>query len=170
MKRRYLYALLFGLPGLFVAGIISIILFGALAGILWIYVFGDTRWPFHAEGLLSIVFVLTVLAIWIGSITLGYIVGKRRENDPVLNRKHVLISVGLTLMFLLLILFQQWSVGSLGPKSDAVLCSDFCTQHGYAGSGMPPVSSGERTCSCYDHSGNEVLIIPLDPINPEAPK
>ena len=169
MKRRYLYALLFGLPGLFVAGIISIVLFGTLAGILWIYVFGDTPWPSYAEGLLSVVFVLTVLAIWIGSLTLGYIVGKRREDDPVLNRNHVLISVGLTLMFLLLILFQQWSVGSLGPKSDTVLCSDFCTQHGYAGSGMPPVSSGERTCSCYDYSGTEVLIVPLDQINPQAP-
>ena len=170
MKKRYLYSLLFGIPGLFVAGIISIGMFGAIAGILWIYVFGDHPWPSYSEPLLSISFVLTVLTIWIASILLGFIVGKRLERDPLVNRNHVLISAGLTVMFLLLILFQQWSVGNLGPKSDSLLCSEFCVQHGYSGSGMPPETSGNRICSCYDNSGNEALRIPLDHIDPDAAK
>lgn len=167
MKKRYLYAMLFGIPGLFVAGMISIFLFGAFAGVLWIYVFGDNPWPPYAEQLLSIVFVLTVLALWIGSLVLGYVVGKRLEKDPALNRNHVLISAGLTTVFLLLILFQQWNVGNLGPKSDMVLCSEFCARHGYSGSGMPPQNTGDRICSCFDDAGNEALAVPLGGIAPD---
>jgi hypothetical protein len=170
MRKRYIYILLFGLPGLFVAGIISIVVFGALAGILWIYVFGDNPWPASAGTFITIVFVIVFMALWIGFIVLGYGVGRKLEGDPVLNRKHVFISLGLTLIFLLFILFQQWSVGNLGPESAGVLCSEFCIQHGYVGSGMPPEVSGDRTCSCYDESGNEALRIPLDHIDPGAPK
>ena len=162
--------MLFGIPGLFVAGIISIFLFGAFAGILWLYTFGDNPWPSYAEQLLSIFFVLTVLTLWIVSLALGYVVGKRLEKYPVLNRNHVLISAGLTALFLLLILFQQWSVGNLGPKSDTVLCSEFCARHGYSGSGMPPQSTGDRICSCFDDAGNERLTVPLDAIDREPSK
>lgn len=170
MKKRYLYVLLFGIPGLFVAGIVSILVFAGLAGVLWIYVFGDNAWPSYAETLLSTTFVLTILTIWIVSMVLGYIVGRRLENDPVLNRNHILVSAGLTALFLLLILFQQWNVGNLGSKSDTVLCSEFCARHGYTGSGMPPQDTGDRICSCYDDAGNEVLAVPLDTIDPVVPK
>lgn len=162
MPKRYLYSLLFGLPGLFVAGIISILLFGAVAGIFWIFIFGDNPWPPAAQMVISILFVIVFLALWIGFILLGYWFGKRLENDPALNRNHVLLSAGLTLLFILFILLYQWNVGNIGPNSDSVLCSDFCSQHGYSGSGMPPEASDNRLCSCYDASGNEGLTIPLD--------
>ena len=73
-------------------------------------------------------------------------------------------------MFVLLIVMQQLSVGNIGPKSDSVLCSDFCVQKGYAGSGMPPINSGDRSCSCFDSSGREVLKVPMDSIDPGASK
>ena len=165
MKKRYLYSLLFGIPGLFIAGLISILGFAALAGILWLYVFGDNPWPASSETIISALFVIVFGVLWIGLITLGYLVGRKLEPDPSLNRNHILISAGLTLMFILLMLFQQWSVGSLGPKSDSLLCSEFCTKHGYFGSGMPPQNSADRTCSCYDASGNEALIVPIDSIS-----
>lgn len=170
MKKRYIYSLLFGIPGLFVAGIIAIVLFGGLAGILWLYVFGDDPWPSYVEQLTSVVFVLVVLGIWIAFIVLGYVVGRRLEDDPGVNRSHVLISAGVTVMLLLLMFIQQWSVGILGPRSESVLCSDFCSQHGYSGSGMPPEDSGERICSCFDVTGNETLRISLDHLVPDALK
>ena len=170
MKKRYLYVFLLGIPGLFVAGIVSILLFGAFAGILWLYVFGDNPWPSYTEAILSILFILSVLTIWALSMVLGYIVGKRRENDPVLNKNHVLISGGLTVTFILLMVLQQWSVGNIGPKADTVLCSEFCARHGYSGSGMPPETFGDRICSCYDETGNEALAVPLDHIDPDTPK
>jgi hypothetical protein len=166
MKKRYIYSLLFGIPGLFVAGIVSILVFAAFAGILWLYVFGDDPWPGEAESILAVLFVLFFVVLWTGLIILGYLIGRRLERDPTLNRNHVLISAALTVIFLLLMLFQQWTVGNLGPISDSSLCSDFCARHGYAGSGMPPEDSGERTCSCYDDSGAEVFRVPLDHIAP----
>jgi hypothetical protein len=168
MKKRYVYMLLFGIPGLFVAGIISIFVFAAFTGILWLYVFGDNPWPDSSETVISVLFVVVVGVVWVGLIVLGYLVGKKLERDPSVKRTHILISAGLTLMFILLMVFQQWSVGNLGPKSDPVLCSEFCTQHGYSGSGMPPQNTGDRTCSCYDHSGTEALRIPLDHIAPDG--
>jgi len=166
MKKRYLYTFLFGIPGLFVAGMFSIFLFGAFAGMLWLFVFGDNPWPSFIEPLTSILFVLTVLFLWMVFIVLGWIVGKRLERDSGVNRNHILLSAGVTVMFLLLILFQQWSVGNLGPGSDSVLCSDFCIQHRFAGSGLEPGTSDDRICSCYDDSGNEALRIPLDHLAP----
>jgi hypothetical protein len=109
-----------------------------------------------------------VMGLWIGSIFMGYLVGRRLEPNPVLNRSHILISAGLTIVFILLIVFYQWRIGNIGPTSDSVLCSEFCTRHGYSGSGMPPEASGIRMCSCYDDSGSEALRIPLDHIAPDA--
>lgn len=170
MKKRHIYALLFGIPGLLVAGIIAIILFGGLVGILWLYVFGDDPWPSYIEQLTTVLFVLVVLGIWIAFIVLGYVVGKRLEDEPGLNRIHILVSAGVTVIFLLLMFIQQWSTGILGPRTDSVLCSDFCIQHGFSVSGTPPEDSGERTCSCFDDSGNETLRVPLDSLDPDALK
>ena len=88
----------------------------------------------------------------------------------VLNKSHILISGGLTLMFILFIVLQQLSVGNQGPKSAEVICSDFCSERGYSGSGMPPRDSGDNTCSCYDSFGNEALKVPLDGIDPDTSK
>jgi hypothetical protein len=170
MKKRYIYVLLFGIPGLFVAGMISIILFGVLVNVLWLYIFGDLPWPSSSEAIISILFAILFLSLWATSILLGYFIGRRLEKDPLLNRRHVMTSIGLTVIFLLLVVLQQWSVGNLGPKSDSILCSDFCSAHGYSASGMPPQTSGARTCSCYDDAGNEALKIPLDHIEPDELK
>ena len=170
MKKRYLYSLLFGIPGLFMAGIISIVIFGGLMGILWIYLFGDNPWPVYIEMIVSSLFVLLTLGLWVGLMILGYFVGKRLEKHSAMNWSHVLISGGLTLAFILLIVFQQWSVGNLGPKSDSVLCSDFCARHGYSGSAMQPQTSFHRMCSCLDDSGNEVMTVPLDIIATGVPR
>lgn len=167
MKKRYLYSLLFGIPGLFVAGIISIGLFAAVTGLLWIYVFGDDPWPRYAEQVLSTLFVLTVLTFWLATIVMGYVIGRKLEKDPGVRRSHILVSAGLTLLFLLLMLIQQWNAGNLGPQSASAQCSDFCAMHGYSGSGTPPEFTGDRICSCYDGSGNEVLRIPLDHLDPD---
>jgi hypothetical protein len=170
MKKRYVYTLLFGIPGFFIVGIISLIIFGALFGILWIFIFGDNPWPASTETFTSILFVFIFLVLWIGSMILGYRIGRGLENDSSVDRKHVLISMSLTALFILFIIFQQWSVGNLGPKSDSTVCADFCTQKGYSGSGMPPLNSGDRSCSCYDNTGHEVLKIPLISITPDTSK
>jgi hypothetical protein len=168
MKKRYLYALLFGLPGFFVAVIATMSAIGGLAGMLWLFVFGDDTWPSSIGPILVTLGIVIFLVSWTGLAWLGYRMGKRLEPDPRVNRNHILVSVGLTVFSILLILGQQFSVGNLGPKSDGVLCSEYCSQRGYSGSGMPPANSGERTCSCYGDSGNEAIKIPLESIEAGA--
>jgi len=170
MKKRYLYALLFGIPGLFVSGMISLLIFGGVIGILWLFVFGDDPWPASPGNMLSSLRVFVFLILWITSLITGYGIGKKLENDPALNWTHILISGGLTLLLILFIVLQQWSVGNLGPKSEGTLCQEFCTQKGYSASGTPPQDSGDRSCICLDDFGNEGLKVPLDSIAPDAPK
>ena len=170
MKKRYLYALLFGIPGFFIARMISLFTFGASLGFLWLFVFGDNPWPASTEKFLTIFLLLTFLILWIGTILLGYRIGKGLESTVALNRNHVLISTVLTMLFILFILIQQWSAGNIGAKSDSTLCSDYCIAQGYSGSGMPAQTSGDRICSCYDASGKEALRVPLGDIDSPVPK
>jgi hypothetical protein len=166
MKKRYLYSVLFGIPGFFVSVIISFVVFGSAAGILWIFVFGDNPWPSSIEIILPILFVIVFLTVWTASVTIGFITGKKLEKTPGLNKKHILVSIGVTIAPVLFIVFHQLSVGNIGPKSDGIRCSDFCSQKGYSGSGMPPKDSGERSCSCFDNSGLEIMKVPIDSIDP----
>jgi hypothetical protein len=165
MKKRYIYSLLFGVPGLFISLIISFFIIGAIAGFLWIYIFGDNTWTSSTETLLPNLFFLIFLILWITSIAMGFVKGKKLEADPALQKKHILVSFGFTLVPVSLILLHQFKVGNIGPQSDSVLCSDFCSQHGYSSSGMPPRNSGERSCSCFDDSGQEILKVELESLN-----
>ncbi|MEW6405095.1 MAG: hypothetical protein AB1649_25135, partial [Chloroflexota bacterium] len=166
MKKRYLYALLFGMPGFFIAGIVSLFVFGGTTGLLWIFLFGDDPWPTSADMVLIVLLAVVFLALWAASITAGYFVGMFLEADPTMNRKHILLSGGLTLLFILFIALQQLSVGNLGPRSDSALCSEFCARQGYAGSGVLGRDPSERTCSCYNSKGKEVLKVPMEEIEP----
>lgn len=156
--------MLFGIPGLFVALIAAFVIFGGAAGIMWIFVYGDNPWPPSAEIILSIIFGLTFLSAWTACIAAGYVTGKKLESDPVVNKNHILVSGGLTILFILFIFLQQWRVGNLGPKTDGELCSDYCASQGYSANGMPSQISGDRSCSCFDEAGKEVLKVPLDDI------
>jgi hypothetical protein len=169
MKKRYIYTLLFGIPGLFAAGLLAIFTLGAFTGILWLFVLGDNPWPASAGAIVTIRFVVVFLLLWGVIILLGFGTGRRLESDSAVSKNHILISAGLTLVFILFMAFYQWMVGNIGPSADSAVCSEFCVQHGYSGSGMPPEDSGAAICSCYDDSGTEALRIPLDHLAPDHP-
>jgi hypothetical protein len=164
VKKRYLYSLLYGIPGLLVSAITSLFIFGASAGFLWLFVFGDNPWPSSVGTALPFLFALVFLALWTASLVAGFIAGKRLEKDRVLNRRHVAASAGLTILLLLFIAFYQLRAGNIGPKSDSLSCADFCSRKGYNGSVTSPKISHDRTCSCLDNSGREVIKVPLESI------
>ena len=164
MEKRYLYSLLFAVPGAFISLIIAFALFGATAGFLWLFVLSDNTWPSATDKILPLLLIGTFLVLWIGSMYFGFITGEKLESKPGLNKKHIVVSVGLTLAPILFIILHQLSVGNIGPKSNGQLCSDFCGQKGYSTSGMPPKNSGDRSCFCYDGSGNEILNVPIESI------
>ena len=162
MENKYLYSLLFAVPGFFVALTISFIIFGAGAGFLWIYIFGDN--PVSSSlssliGVLAVVFIIIIFLIfWIIFIAIGFSVGKKIGNDKILKRRHILFSGIVTLLFILFIVFN-FDIVRLAPKSDSDLCSDMCK--GYSTSSLSPKNSGQRTCSCLDNSGKTVISAPL---------
>jgi len=164
LRKRYLYILLFAVPGFFISLSIAFALTGAAAGFLWLFVFGDNPWDTSTEILLPILFVLAFLPVWITSMALGYSTGKKLEHIQTLNANHILVSVGVTVALILLSIYHQLSVGNIGQPSDTVRCSNYCTQLGYSGSGMPPRNSGDRTCGCYDNIGNEAVRISIDSV------
>jgi hypothetical protein len=160
MKKRYIYPLLLLAPGLLFSLIIATLIVGAAAGALWIFVLGDNRWPEAAQQGLALIFPLTFLGLWAAFIIAGYMIGKKLEVDPVLNKKHILLSIVLTLVPLLIIVLHQFSVGNLGKPPISLLCGDFCAEKGYSTSGQPISTSGERSCVCYDN-GEIVIEIPM---------
>ena len=162
MKKRYIYAILTGIPGFFIALIMAFVVFGAAAGFLWIYVYGDNAWSASSEKILPALFILAFLVLWVASITVGFITGKNLEEIPGLNKNHVLLSVGATMLPIVFIIFQQLSVGNIGAKTDGQRCSEYCSEKGYSASSMPPKDSGKRTCRCFGSDGQEVKKVPMD--------
>jgi hypothetical protein len=157
LKKRYIYSFLFGLPGFFASLVISFLVFGSTAGTLWLFVFGDNPWPSNASHMLLILFIAVFIVSWSAFIISGFAVGKRLEDKPGFNKKHVFISSGLAILIIVLITLHQLSVGNALRKTETAQCSDFCKQSGFAASGTPPRDSGKNGCICYDSNGQEVI-------------
>jgi hypothetical protein len=164
-KKRFLYVLLFGIPGIVWSLLAAAIIFAALSGFLWLFVYGDRAWPQAAGSMLPVAFLLVFLAACVVFMVAGYLFGKKLEAQPGLDRRHVVLSIGATVLPVALLILQQFSVGNIGPQPDGVVCADFCLGKGWSGSGMPPQDTGERTCFCLDGHGREVDRISLDSIN-----
>ena len=161
MQKRYLYTLMFGVPGFFLALLFAFWVLSAVVGGMCVFLFGDDPWPETVVRLLPVFFGMVLLAVWVLVMVRGYLFGQKQETVEGFNRTHLGVAVALTILPLLLILFQQWGVGNFGPQSDGQLCSDFCLERGYNGSGMPPRISGDRTCFCLDDNGQEAIRIPV---------
>lgn len=163
MKKRYLYTLLFFLPGALFSLIAATLVFGAAAGVLWVFIFGDNTWPEYAGNGLTVLYATTFLTGWLASLFLGYRTGQQLEADPQLNKKHILASIVLTFIPLLIVVLHQWGVGNIGRPHDSIICGDYCLAQGYPSSGMPPRDSGDYSCICYDN-GKEVIKMPMEEI------
>jgi len=161
MKRRYLFILLFGAPILLACTVISLAVFGAVAGLLWLFVAGDSPWPPFVNTILVASFLITFAATSLVLTYQAYVFGRRQEAQASLTVKPALTAVGATALLILAIVAYQWRVGNIGAKSDSVLCSEFCQGTGFAGSGLPPRNSGEATCTCFDARGREVARVPI---------
>jgi len=161
VARRHIYVLLFALPALLVSIIAAGLMLAASAGFLWLFVLGDDPWPAAADTVLGSVFILGSAGLWLGMLSVAYFVGKRQESRPALNIAHVVISIGATVVLASVIVVRLLAPHGFGPRSDSLVCADFCRAEGFAASGTPPQNSGDRTCSCYDAQGREARRVPL---------
>ncbi len=164
MKNRYLYSILFGIPGIVIAFIVSTMFLGAFAGLLWLFVFGDDSWPEYSQTLMAVVFCITYVFVLAIIVATGYRVGRRNEQLPTHHLRHILISGAATVILIIIILLHQLGVGNIGPESVSQRCGNYCSERGYQGSGMPPRDSGEMVCMCYGQDGREVVRVLLGDI------
>ena len=162
MKKRYLYSILFGVPGFFVSLLATFALFAVLAGFLWVFVYGDNPWPQSVDKRLPVLFAFSLLVPWVVSIIIGFRVGKNLEAKPGLDKQHIMISAAVTGLPIIFMLLHQLSVGNIGKKSDSQICSEYCSSKGYRASGMPPRNTGERSCFCLGEQGREAINVPLE--------
>jgi len=161
MPRGLLYLLLFALPALLVSGIAAFALFGAAAGAMWLFAFGDNPWPQAAQTALGLGFATAWLALWLGLLALAFVFGRNRGTQSALLRRDLLAAVAVTVLAIGLIALQQRSVGNLGPPSEGEACATFCQHKGFSGSSMPPRNAGNPTCSCIDTHGREAITVPI---------
>lgn len=164
MKKRYLYVLLFGVPIVLASTIGAFMMFRAAAGFIWLFVAGDDAWPAATDTILVALFVVAFAASALALGSLAYFAGKGREQEDSGAGMSIVAAGVATAVLVLAIVGHQWRVGNIGPKSDSVVCSEFCMGKGSAGSSMPPRNSGAATCSCLDAQGREAITVPMESI------
>jgi hypothetical protein len=164
MKRRFVYLLLFGLPTLITAAMVSVALFGVITGALWIFVLGDDPWPASAGSAVGVITTLVFAGVSIILLTIAYRTGKQQENYSSFNKKHLAFSLAATLALIGIATGHQYSVGNFGTPSYSVMCADYCRAQGFNASSLPPRDQGLRLCRCLDSHGAEAVTIPFDQI------
>jgi RsiW-degrading membrane proteinase PrsW (M82 family) len=117
VKARYSYALLFLLPNAMMAFLAGVILAAAGAGVLWIFVYGDSPWPESANTALMTAAVATSASLLAALVALSYRFGKNQETKGGLRRSHALVAVSVSILLPLLVLLHQWQVGNIGSNS-----------------------------------------------------
>lgn len=156
--------LLFAVPISLAATVAGFVVFGAAAGVIWLYVAGDSAWPPATDFVLGALFV-SAFAATAGVLgRVAYVEGRKREAQASGDATAAIAAAAGTALLVLAIGAYQWRVGNIGPKPDGVLCSEFCGGKGYPGSSMPPRNSGDTPCSCVDAQGREALRMPMDRI------
>jgi hypothetical protein len=161
INRRHTYVLLFAVPALLVSIIAAALMLAASAGALWLFVYGDAPWPNTANVLLGAIFFLAAAVVWLALLFVAYVVGRRQESERSLNKGHVALSIGATVVLAMVIIFRVAGWNVAGAQGDSVVCADLCLAEGFTASGLPPRNSGDRTCSCYDAQGQETRRVAL---------
>jgi len=161
INRRHVYVLLFAVPAVLVSIIAAALMLAASAGALWLFVYGDDPWPDTANVLLGAIFLLVAAALWLALLFVAYMVGRQQEGEQSLNKGHVALSLGATVVLAVIIIVRVAGLNVAGAQSDSVVCADLCRSQGFTASGLPPRDSGDRTCSCYDAQGQEMRRVTL---------
>lgn len=167
MKRRYLYALMYSVPAFIFSVVFMVVITAAIAGVLWLFVFGDNPWPTFVDRYSPIFMVGGLATVWLTLLWGAFTWGKRQEAYSSLNMKHVYLAAGSTATLVLSIFLHQLSVGNIGPKPDVIVCVDFCTAKKFPASRSP----GDGTCRCYDDFGrHEALSTSMSQVRSERPE
>jgi F0F1-type ATP synthase membrane subunit c/vacuolar-type H+-ATPase subunit K len=99
MKLRYVYGLAAAVWGVLVAAAVVIQVFGWVAGVSWLYLFGDDRWPDSASWYLIAIPLAAGVVAFVASVVVGYLQGRLWEAssrpDRARRRAYAMLFAGL---------------------------------------------------------------------------
>jgi len=99
MKLRYVYGLAAVVWGVLVAAAVFIQVFGLVAGVSWLYLFGDDPWPDSARWYLTAIPLAAGGVAFIASVVVGYLQGRMwetsRRADRARRRAYAMLFAGL---------------------------------------------------------------------------
>lgn len=156
MRKRGIYAGLFALPGLLAALVLASLISGHAATELWQHAFGDTPWTAPAGYRPLTGFVITALLAWTAFIALGYLLGRKLEAEPGLQRSHLLLAALVTLAIMAAVSVHQLRRSTALHRVRSAHCSDFCRQNGFSASRVTSLPGG-GSCACLDGHGRRII-------------
>jgi hypothetical protein len=99
MKLRYVYGLAAVVWGVLIAAVVMIQVFGWVAGVSWLYLFGDDPWPDSARWYLTAIPLAAGGVAFIASVVVGYMQGRlwetSRRPDRASRRAYAMLFAGL---------------------------------------------------------------------------
>ena len=157
---------MFAVPALLAAAACAAVLFAIAIAVLWAFVLGDDPWPAFAVPAVIGAALLCFLGLGASFLSLAYTTGLKEEARPALNRAHVALSAGATMLSVLLAgaLYLARDFGATGPEAR---CSRLCRDRGFSISRPSLREAGLQTCGCLDSSGREALTLPLPQAAPK---
>lgn len=109
MKARWLYLLMLTPLCMMASAFAAMALTAGLAGILWLFVYGDDTWPAFVEPLLLTAGVGMFLVFWIALAWGSYCWGKRMETQGGLKRLHIIWVSALSIALPALVILRELS-------------------------------------------------------------
>ncbi len=160
MNHKVSYTILFIIPGLFASFIIAAAITGIIAGVFWLFIFGDNIWPEWTEAFIGSLFVIIFLGSLGAFAIAGYQLGISQKPANKINRKYILISIGSTAAFIAFMFLYAFSNQIRNSNNSFTLqCHEACKYRGHSGSSTPPENLGIEECSCFDDSINEWIVL-----------
>tara|TARA_R110000787_G_scaffold53975_1_gene125884 strand:- start:116 stop:535 length:420 start_codon:yes stop_codon:yes gene_type:complete len=133
---------LISIPSFLVALLPSLFITGAVAGAVWIWVYGDNTWPALAE----IIIVISFVSSWafIGALLTRNLYRHPRVQQLTLGQL-VLLVVLLGALAVGVLLLYLWMNGSLVSPHP---CFSNCQAKGFSSSVIEYGDNGEEKCTC----------------------
>ena len=149
-----MHMLLFLVPGIFASFLIALFITGIIAGVFWLFIFGDNTWPDWTDVVIPLCFGLVFLLTLFAFAFSGYRTGAKNSH---ISRKHILLSIGVSLALIAIIVLNYFKGEMLLKMTNPLVseCTDLCREHGFNGSSTSPKNSGIQECSCFDDTINE---------------
>lgn len=157
-KHKIICMLLFMVPGIFASFIVSLFVSGVIAGVFWLFIFGDNPWPDWVDLFIPLCFGLIFLFSVMGFSYAGY---KAADKNSDISRKHVVLSIGVSFVLIAIIVLNSFKGEIQLHMTDPLVseCMALCSERGYNGSSTSPKNSEIRECSCFDDTVNEWMVI-----------